>query len=216
MEANRTEVKLWNTDHGGFHRDTASQLEASSLALPMPPRSASPKPARLERSDVRGLSVSAVAIGVLSTCRWCGGWLGKRCQAHTGRSAALVRSAAPGVGLGGDVKPDLGIERVGIGRGAAMVVDRRIGPHLDHLPHRSMLGIRCDDVGLLLADHVEGNQGIAVDVGVNRDTDGLNRAQRGGLIRPGCWRICAMIARQRAAAARLIDLIGALQTRVFL
>ena len=83
------------------------------------------------------------------------------------------------------VEPDLGVQRVGVGRGAAVVVHRRVAAHLDHLPHRGMLGIRLRDVGLLLADRVEGDQRVAVDVGLDGDADRLHRAQRRRLV-GGC------------------------------
>jgi hypothetical protein len=64
----------------------------------------------------------------------------------------------------GNVEPDLDVQRVRIGRGAAVIIDRGIGPHLDDLAHRCMFGILRSDIGLLLADHLEGNQRVPVDV----------------------------------------------------
>jgi hypothetical protein len=103
----------------------------------------------------------------------------------------------------GSLETSLRIERIGIGRRAAVVVDCRIGPHLDHLPHRGMLGVRRSDVGLLLADHVEGHQGVAVDVGINGGFDRLDGARCLSLIRAGCERNCAgcRAANGHAAAA---------------
>ena len=74
-----------------------------------------------------------------------------------------------------DIEPGLGVQRVGVGRRAAVVVHRRVAAHADHLPHRRMLGVRHGDVGLLLARRVEGDQRIAVDVGFGGDLDRLDR-----------------------------------------
>ncbi len=90
--------------------------------------------------------------------------------------------------LDGNVEPDDGVQRIGVGRGTAVVVDGGVGPHFDQLSHRGVLGIRLGYVGLLLADHVEGDQRIAVDVRVSGDADRLNRAQPRELIRAGCER----------------------------
>jgi hypothetical protein len=57
-----------------------------------------------------------------------------------------------------------------------VVVDRGIAPHPDHLPHRRVLGVGSGDVGLLPACHVEGDERVAVDVGVDRDSHGLDCA----------------------------------------
>ena len=93
-------------------------------------------------------------------------------------------------GLLGDVEPDLGVERVGVGRGAAVVVDCGVSPHPDHLPHRRMLGVRRGHVGLLPADHVERDQRVAVDVGLGGDADRLYSSERWGFICADCERTC--------------------------
>ncbi len=49
------------------------------------------------------------------------------------------------------------VQRIGVGCGAAVVVDCGIRAHLDHLAHGGMLGVRRGHVGLLLPHHVEGN-----------------------------------------------------------
>src|SRR5260370_1877406 len=51
--------------------------------------------------------------------------------------------------LDGNVEPDDGVQRIGVGRGTAVVVDRGTGPHFDQLLHRGVPGLRRGHVALL-------------------------------------------------------------------
>jgi len=81
-------------------------------------------------------------------------------------------------GLVINIQPGDRIQGVGVWCSTAMVVDGQICTHLDHLIHRRMLLIGLLDIGLLLACHVEGDQGITVDVSIYSSSDRTFSVQR--------------------------------------
>ena len=60
-----------------------------------------------------------------------------------------------------------------------MVIHSGVAAHLDHLAHRGVLRVRCGNVRLLPASHVESDERVAVYVGIYSYTHGLVRVQRG-------------------------------------
>ena len=108
----------------------------------------------------------------------------------------------------GDVQPCLGVQGVGVRRGAAVVVHRRIGAHPDHLPHGSMFGVRHGHVGLLHARDVKRNQGIAVEVRVNGGADRFFQARGFRLFAWNCRRRAESQAVPPGTGAPLMNFIS--------